>query len=71
MRTHWTARCAYPGMKDFLFYSPTFVVDSWSDLDAAAKATVADAWAQISPHDPPAIIELIPGLILAHHGAKP
>lgn len=58
---HWTARCAYPGRADFLFYSPAFVVDHWSELDQAARAAVTEAWAKISPHPPPDVIELIPG----------
>lgn len=60
-RTHWIARCAYPGRENFLFYSPDFVVEHWSDLERTAQQTVADAWAKISPHAPPAIVELIPG----------
>ena len=60
-RIFWTARCAYPGHSEFLFYSPSFVVASWADLDTAAQTAVAEEWAKISPYPAPPIVELIPG----------
>lgn len=60
-RTHWTAVCAYPGHDQFRFYSPTFTVECWADLETTAADTVAAEWAKISPHPPPGIVELIPG----------
>lgn len=62
-RIHWTARCAYPGLDGFIFYSPTFTAESWSDLDDMAQSTVAEAWARISPHPAPKVVELIPGYL--------
>lgn len=62
-RICWTARCAYPGRNEFLFYSPSFVAASWADLDAAAQAAVSEAWSKISPHPAPAVVELIPGAL--------
>lgn len=62
-RISWTARCAYPGRDAFLFHSPSFTVASWDDLDAAAKASVSEAWSKISPHPAPPVVELIPGMM--------
>lgn len=61
--THWTAVCAYPGHKQFRFYSPAFTVEHWADLEAAATNAVAAEWSKISPHPPPGIVELIPGYL--------
>lgn len=62
-RTSWVAVCAYPGKDQFRFFSPAFVSAGWSSLDDEAREAVRDAWAKISPHDPPEIIDLIPGYL--------
>lgn len=61
-RTSWVAVCKYPGKDEFMFHSTAFVCH-WADLDRVAKEEVHNAWGKISPHDPPEIVNLIPGYL--------
>lgn len=60
---HWVAMCKYPDKKEFAYFSPTFVVEHWSDLEKTAQALVEEAWARISPYPTPPIVEYIPGYL--------
>lgn len=60
---HFTAICAYPGKEAFAFYSVDFIIEHWSDLEKEGQRQVAEAWAKISPHPAPDIVEFQPGSI--------
>lgn len=62
-RISWVAVCQYPGRPKFGFYSPAFVVNHWSDLEAEAARIVAQAWAEISPHPAPPVVDYLPGIM--------
>ena len=59
----WVAVCRYPEKKDFCFYSPTFAVEHWSDLEKVAAEIVAAAWNEISPYPAPPVVDYIPGYL--------
>lgn len=62
-RIHWVAICQYPDKKGFMFDSPEFVVEHWSDLEKVGKQIVEEAWAEISPYPAPPIVEFRPGYL--------
>lgn len=61
---NYVAVCQYPDKEAFRFYSPTFVVNHWSEIDDVAQRVVTEAWEEISPHEAPPIIDIVPGLLL-------
>ncbi len=61
---HFTALCAYPGHKEFAFFSVDFVIENWSELEKEGQTRVEEAWSRISPHPAPEIVRFEPGALV-------
>ena len=63
-RMEFVAVCAFPGRAEFRFHSPSFYVEQWADLDRVGVDAVREAWAAISPGQPPGVIDYLPGALV-------
>ena len=63
---YWTGICSYDGKHEFRFHSSDFIITA--DLETQAherlQAAIDSAWAQISPHPGPRLVNAIPGALV-------
>lgn len=63
---YWTGICSYDGKQEFRFHSSDFVITA--DLETQAhgrlQAAIDLAWAEISPHPGPRLVNAIPGALV-------
>lgn len=60
---HFVAVCQYQGKQGFKFFSEEFTVSNWHEVEDTAKKIVEEAWAKISPHPAPDVVEILPGFL--------
>lgn len=63
---YWTGICSYDGKREFRFHSSDFVVTADTDMQAhdRLQGAIDKAWATISPHPAPRLLDVIPGALV-------